>query len=230
MKRLLKSCLLPFYNLMVIYSATIKLQLTNSTLKVSGLVYVRNSRFGNYNALARGVVCVDSSLGDYSYLAINSYVNTAVIGKFTCIGPDVKIGLGTHPTHTFVSVHPAFYAAEGRMGKTFADRNYFQEFHPTRIGNDVWIGANAIIKGGVTIGDGAIIAAGAVVTKDVKAYSIVGGVPAALIKMRFGEEEIGMLLQEKWWENDEAWFAAHVNDLHDIKKFGELDRATSGNF
>lgn len=220
MKRFIKICLLPLYNFLVSYSATIKVQMKNKTLKVRGLVYVSNAAFGKHNSLARGVSCINSSLGDYSYLSMNAYVNSAVIGKFTCIGPEVKIGLGTHPTSIFVSVHPAFYSGKGRMGKTFADKEYFEEFQHTRIGNDVWIGANAIIKGGVSIGDGAIIAAGAVVTKDVESYSIVGGVPAGLIKMRFKEEQIAMLLQKKWWDNDDAWFAAHFKQMHDINRLG----------
>ena len=70
---------------------------------------------------------------------------------------------------------------------------------PTKIGNDVWIGANAIIQSGVTIGDGAIIGSGAVVTKDVPPYAIVVGVPAKILKYRFNKEQIKELLQLKWW-------------------------------
>ncbi len=70
----------------------------------------------------------------------------------------------------------------------------------TTIGNDVWIGYGAIIMRGVKIGDGAIIGAGAVVTKDVEPYSVVGGVPAKVIKYRYSEQEILELLNLKWWE------------------------------
>ena len=72
------------------------------------------------------------------------------------------------------------------------------------IGNDVWIGYRAIILSGVTIGDGAVIAAGAVVTKDVPAYGIVGGNPAKLIKKRFDDETIPRLLKIAWWNWDDA--------------------------
>ena len=89
------------------------------------------------------------------------------------------------------------------------------------IGNDVWIGYEAVIMSGVTIGDGAIIGTRAVVTKDVPPYTVVGGVPAKMIKKRFSEETISILLQVKWWDwpeekikrNIEAIKAGHVEEL-----------------
>lgn len=71
---------------------------------------------------------------------------------------------------------------------------------PPTIGNDVWIGSDVLIKRGITIGDGAIIATRAVVTKDVPPYGIVGGVPAKLIKFRFSTDQIERLLRVKWWD------------------------------
>lgn len=72
----------------------------------------------------------------------------------------------------------------------------------TIIGNDVWLGANSLVLKGVKIGDGAVIGAGAVVTKDVPPYAIVGGNPAKVIKMRFDDETIGKLMQLQWWNLD----------------------------
>jgi acetyltransferase-like isoleucine patch superfamily enzyme len=95
----------------------------------------------------------------------------------------VTIGISPHPTY-FVSTHPTFYA-NNKGFETFADKMYFdEEVKTTNIGNDVWIGSKCTIMPGVKIGDGAIVGYGALVTKDVPAYSIVGGIPAKLIKFR----------------------------------------------
>ena len=83
----------------------------------------------------------------------------------------------------------------------------------TVIGNDVWIGYHATIMAGVTIGDGAIIAANSTVTKDVEPYAIVGGNPAAPIRKRFSEEQILELLKLKWWDWDIDKITRHVHDL-----------------
>ena len=81
-------------------------------------------------------------------------------------------------------------------------------FRKTEIGNDVWIGEHATIKAGVKIGDGAIVASGAVVTKDVPPYAIVGGVPARLIRMRFGEDTVKRLLASRWWRYSHTQLSA----------------------
>jgi len=83
---------------------------------------------------------------------------------------------------------------------TFCTDSIFEELKRTQIGNDVWIGARAIVLDGISIGDGAVIAAGAVVTKDVPPYAIVGGVPAKLIRYRFEDDVIQELLKWKWWD------------------------------
>ena len=78
-----------------------------------------------------------------------------------------------------------------------------------------------MIKSGVRIGDGAIIATGAIVTKDVEPYSIVGGIPAKLIRYRFSREEIEWLQGLKWWEKGEDWWAKYAQYFHDIEKLRE---------
>ena len=118
----------------------------------------------------------DLKSGAFSYIGNNSRIYPGVeIGDYTMIASDVKIIGGDHTFNT--SGLPMIFCDRGVRNKTI-------------IGKDVWIGTNSIVLTGVNIGNGAIIAAGSIVTKDVKPYSIVGGNPAKLIKMRFNEEQI----------------------------------------
>lgn len=87
------------------------------------------------------------------------------------------------------------------------------------IGNDVWIGAGVTIMEGIRIGDGAVIAANAVVTKDVKPYEIVGGIPAKHIKNRFTEDEVLFLKEFKWWNRDVKWIKENALAFSDIERF-----------
>lgn len=108
------------------------------------------------------------------------------------------------------------------------------------IGNDVWIGLNALLVPGVTVGDGAVVAAGAVVTRDVAPYTIVGGVPARPIRKRFSDEEIYKLLNIKWWDWEKEKIKTHLEDFYQPKHFitkhyeallaqtGQVEKATGG--
>lgn len=160
----------------------------------------RGSKIGRYCRIYPGTQIIDSVLGDYSYVSFDTRLKMTDVGKFCSIGPQALIGgLGAHPSR-YLSSHPAFYSTRMSAGRTFAEHDKFTDFSHTYIGNDAWIGARAVILDGVRIGDGAIVGAGAVVTKDVEAYSIVGGVPAKVIGHRFSEEVIASLLETKWWD------------------------------
>lgn len=128
------------------------------------------NRFGVQTALSTGVVFRDSELGDYSYVNYHSIVHRTTIGKFCSIGPNVVIGLGNHPVRRFVSTSPKTF-----LPGSFSDREQYDQFPPVIIGNDVWIGANTTVLNGVKIGDGAVVGANSVVTKDVPPYAIYGG-------------------------------------------------------
>ncbi len=182
------------------------------------LTNVYKSTFGGHNKLYDQVRLWYSSIGEYSYVAKNSQITRAHIGKFCAIGPNVQMGLGTHPTRNFVSIHPAFYSTFKQVPITFSDKDIFMEHSYIHIGNDVWIGASAIIADGISIGDGAIVAAGAVVTKNVEPYEIVGGVPAKHIKKRFTEEQIKFLLEFKWWDKNKDWHIQNASLMSDIEK------------
>lgn len=140
------------------------------------------------------------SLGDYSYIGEYCEVADAEIGKFCAIANMVRIGAPNHPMqrpsqHRFTYV-PEYYEAQAQR-----DINFFSARRTARvvIGHDVWIGHGAILLPGIQVGSGAVIAAGAVVSKDVACYSIVGGVPARQIRERFSHEVAQKLLDIAWW-------------------------------
>ena len=162
--------------------------------------FVVNSNFSGYNRVGPRVVVCDSSVGMGTYFAPDSEIIRSSIGKFCSVGQYVLIGgMDNHPINR-VSTHPAFYSNLMQSNITFFVDNDFDEELPTQVGNDVWIGARATILSGVIIGDGAVIAAGAVVVKDVPPYAVVGGVPARVIKYRFDDQTIKNLLAIKWWD------------------------------
>lgn len=156
------------------------------------------------NYFSQRVKVINSSIGRFTYVNYDSVVSNTDVGRFTCIGPETWVGgLGKHPVDRR-STHRMFYSTENKSWSGFCHSENFSESSRTSIGNDVWIGARCMVMDGVNIGDGAIIAAGAVVTRDVAAYSIVGGIPAREIKKRFDSITIETLLLEKWWEKNES--------------------------
>ncbi|MFM9006834.1 MAG: CatB-related O-acetyltransferase [Flavobacteriales bacterium] len=161
----------------------------------------------------------DVRMGRFSYVGRETQVYHARIGSFTSIGPQVLIGLGEHPAEGFVSTHPMFYSDRGQSNPVIVDKALFDEMPVTEIGNDVWIGARAILRTGVKVGDGAIIAAGAVVVKDIEPFSIVGGVPAKHIRYRFSHEVIERIKTSAWWNNDLHWLKEHGNAMTHISLF-----------
>ena len=156
------------------------------TLKVGPMTELSgNCQFGIGNILYGNSKLVDVTMGDFSYVGGNVHIQYATIGKHCSIADGVRIGLGIHPLD-LVSTHPAFYSPQSHWLKWIKPDvpGNLIEYKPIIIGDDVWIGTGAMIMDGVTIGDHSVIAAGAVVTKDVPANVIYAGVPAKLIKVR----------------------------------------------
>ena len=173
------------------------------------------TRITKTTALGGHSRCYNVTIGTYSSIRDRGRAMNAVIGNYTVIAKDCEIGLGVHPTN-YLTCHSIFY------------KNSPWGFHPewvkpvenivriTNIGNDVWIGAKSMIMDGVTIGDGAIVAAGSVVTRDVPPFAVVGGAPAKVIKYRFSQEVIDRLEEIQWWNLPDEKIT-EVVDLFHIK-------------
>ena len=197
-----------------------EIRAVNPTCVIDNCVFDGVS-FGKFVTILNAACLQKVTIDDFSYISNNSQLVNTHIGKFCSIGPYVQIGLGPHPTKTFVSTYPAFYSnSNSGCALNFRDDKIFDDSVPeTVIGNDVWIGTNVIVPGGISIGTGAIIAAGAVVTKDVPPYALVGGNPARIIRYRFSEDEIEALLKSEWWNWPIDEIRKQVNIFSNISQF-----------
>lgn len=190
-----------------------------------------NSEFEGMSQIFRNV-SFHGKLGFGSYIGNNCSLS-ADIGRFTSIAPHVRCNTGLHPYKSpFVSTNPCFYSLNpnsAQNGSTFADKQMYEEnaYYDkeskigVKIGSDCWIGEGAFLVGGIQIGNGAVVLAHAVVTKDIPPYAIAGGVPAKIIDYRYDKETIDFLLKTQWWNNSIEWFKENWTLLSDMKKFME---------
>lgn len=136
-------------------------------------------------------------IGYATTLGVNNWFGGNIkIGKYCQIGADVAFHASNHPI-TYLTTYINSYLFNGELYKNKTD-------YKIEVGNDVWFGHGVKILGNVTIGNGAILAAGSVVTKNVPAYTVVGGVPARVIKKRFEDSIIKEIEELKWWDKSEA--------------------------
>ena len=188
----------------------------------------KNTILEGNNYIGRWSSVKNTKMGFASYIGSKTTLNNVRIGKFCSIGSGISVIDGKHPTSEFASTHPAFYATNNASQLSLVSKNKFQEFSFTddngtvaEIGNDVWIGNDVRIIAGVRIGDGAVIGSCALVTKDIEPYSIVGGVPAKVIKKRFPDDVIQKLLDAQWWNKDFDWIRSHAEDFDNVEKLLE---------
>ena len=165
--------------------------------KINDFSRLEHCELGIHSDIQRYAMCYHTTFGNYTYTGRNFVSWYSQIGKFCSISWNVGIG-GANHDYNRISQHAFLYARQfDLMGDNEASYDRFTD--ECIIGNDVWIGCNAVICRGVHIGDGAVIAAGAVVTKDVWPYTIVAGVPAKPIKRRCPKDLADRLSKSEWW-------------------------------
>lgn len=166
-----------------------------------------NSEVGNNCMIADGARLCYSKLGDFSYISRNSNVFSSKIEKFTSISWNVSIGPAIHD-YNKMSQHSMLFAS--RFGMIEKGEELYNQYpKDVYIGNDVWIGCNAVIMRGVRLGDGCVIGANSIITKDVQPYSIVIG-KNQILKDRFSPLIISLLLELKWWNMEYDFLKANL--------------------
>jgi len=180
------------------------LQLLHSGSRVRSTDVHRSSTFASKQVTVMPGSVVDSTtrIGSYTYIGRNSSITRSTIGRYCSIANNVSIGQGEHSTDE-LSTSSIFYDSPW---ETLTSR-------PCTIGSDVWIGVDAIVLRGVTVGFGAIVAANAVVTRDVPEFAIVAGVPARVLRYRFPELVREVILESEWWQLDQVGAREALSEL-----------------
>lgn len=179
-----------------------------------------NCKIGRHVKIGNNNIIGDSEIKNFTYMGSSCIISKTKIGSFCSLASHITIGLANHPLN-FVSTYPGFYTDKTSGGYFFGTHHNFNEYESVNIGSDVWIGERAILLQGINIGHGAVVATGAVVTKDVEPYAIVGGVPAKIIKYRFNELQREKLLKSKWWNKDFKTLIEYSKFMNNVELFIE---------
>lgn len=186
---------------------------------------ITESTFGRYTEVGRGSRVAHSSLDDYSYCDRYADIANARVGKFANIAAFSRIGATDHPLDT-AACHHFLYRSDDYWDDAERDAAFFEhrKSRVAHIGHDTWIGAGAMVKPEVTLGHGAVVAAGAVVTKDVAPYTIVAGTPARVLRMRQPANIAERIIELAWWDWSHEALRTALPDFRSLPAEVFLDR------
>ena len=186
---------------------------------------ITESSFGAFCEVGRGSRVAHSTFGDYAYCDRVCDIANAEIGKFSNIASFVRIGATDHPLER-ASLHHFMYRSASYWDDAEDDAAWFEKRRARRalVGHDTWIGHNAQIKPEVTVGHGAVVASGAVVTKDVAPYMIVAGIPAKPVRARFEPRLAERLMALAWWDWDHARLRTALEDFRGLSAEAFLEK------
>ncbi|SHG47976.1 DapH/DapD/GlmU-related protein [Cognatishimia maritima] len=186
---------------------------------------ITDSTFGAFVEIGKGSRVAHSEFGDYSYCDRYADIANAKIGKFANIAAFSRIGATDHPLDT-AACHHFLYRSDDYWDDADRDAKFFahRRSRIAHIGHDTWIGAGAQIKPEVTLGDGAVVASGAVVTKDVDPYTIVAGTPAKPLRLRQPLNIAERLMALAWWDWPHEALRAALEDFRALSAEAFLEK------
>lgn len=178
---------------------------------------LKSCRLGRHVVIGERVVLREVTVGDYSYFERHGEAIYTQIGKFCSVAANVRINALEHPMER-VTTHKLSYRPNEYFRFLGVDQDFRERRRAKRvvIGNDVWIGHGAVVLPGVSIGDGAVIGANAVVSRDVAPYTIAAGVPARPLRERFPREIASRLAALAWWDWPAEKLAEAVPDMQSL--------------
>jgi len=181
---------------------------------------VRDTTFGRFNEVGARTKIAECSFGDYAYVVHDSEIIYTTIGPFCSIAAQTRINPGNHPLDRVMLNHVSYRSSAYGLGPDDAGFFDWRRQSPVVLGPDVWVGHGAVILPGRSIGTGAAIGAGAVVTKDVPDFAIVVGNPGRVLRYRFPPEICAALLRIAFWTWDHPTLAER---LPDIRRLSAVD-------
>jgi hypothetical protein len=180
---------------------------------------------GAYTEVGARTTLLEVELGDYSYVVNDSDIAYTTIGKFTSIAAMTRINPGNHPMERASQSHFSYRASAYFEGERDEEAFFaWRRAQHVTIGHDVWIGHAAIVLPGRTIGNGAVIGAGSVVTKDIPAYAVAVGNPARVVRKRFAGDIAARLERLSWWDWPHKLLHAALADFRGLSAAQFLDK------